>query len=204
MSSSKNNVQFMTESAMIAAIYTVLTLVLAPISYGPVQFRVSEALCVLPYFTSAGIPGLFLGCLISNGVGMAMGTTILPDVVFGSLATLIGAIGSYVLRKNKWLVCIPPIAGQCADYSICSALCIWFSRSDSVYDADGRNRRGACSRCSRKSAPDCTGKIQWTHFQKESYLRFIPKEPSGTRLTQKAVQPGENFGKYGFFAWLNY
>ena len=112
MSSSKNNVQFMTESAMIAAIYTVLTLVLAPISYGPVQFRVSEALCVLPYFTSAGIPGLFLGCLISNGVGMAMGTTILPDVVFGSLATLIGAIGSYVLRKNKWLVCIPPIVAN--------------------------------------------------------------------------------------------
>ena len=112
MSSSKNNVQFMTEAAMIAAIYTVLTLVLAPISYGPVQFRVSEALCVLPYFTSAGIPGLFLGCLISNGVGMAMGTTILPDVVFGSLATLIGAIGSYVLRKNKWLVCIPPIVAN--------------------------------------------------------------------------------------------
>lgn len=112
MSSSKNNVQFMTESAMIAAIYTVLTLVLAPISYGPVQFRVSEALCVLPYFTSAGIPGLFLGCLISNGVGMAMGTTILTDVVFGSLATLIGAIGSYVLRKNKWLVCIPPIVAN--------------------------------------------------------------------------------------------
>lgn len=77
-----------------------------------VQFRVSEALCVLPYFTSAGIPGLFLGCLISNGVGMAMGTTILPDVVFGSLATLIGAIGSYVLRKNKWLVCIPPIVAN--------------------------------------------------------------------------------------------
>lgn len=105
----RTNVHFMTQAAMIAAIYTALTLALAPVSYGAVQFRVSEALCILPYFTPAAVPGLFLGCLISNGLGMAMGTTILADVVFGSLATLIGAWGSWMLRGSRRLVCLPPI-----------------------------------------------------------------------------------------------
>ena len=97
---------------MIAAIYTALTVAFAPVAYGPVQFRISEALCVLPFFTPAAIPGLFLGCAISNGIGVALGTAVLPDVVFGSLATLIGALGSYAVRKNRWLVCIPPIAAN--------------------------------------------------------------------------------------------
>lgn len=110
MRESKTKVQFMTQSAMIAAIYTALTVAFAPVAYGPVQFRISEALCVLPFFTPAAIPGLFLGCAISNGIGVALGTAVLPDVVFGSLATLIGALGSYAVRKNRWLVCIPPIA----------------------------------------------------------------------------------------------
>lgn len=112
MRESKNKVQFMTQSAMIAAIYTALTVAFAPVAYGPVQFRISEALCVLPFFTPAAIPGLFLGCAISNGIGVALGTAVLPDVVFGSLATLIGALGSYAVRKNRWLVCIPPIAAN--------------------------------------------------------------------------------------------
>lgn len=96
---------FMVFSAAIAAIYTVLTMIFAPISFGPVQFRISEALCILPFFTPAAIPGLFIGCLLSN---LLCGAATL-DVIFGSLATLIGAVGSYKLRKNKWLVCIPPI-----------------------------------------------------------------------------------------------
>ncbi len=96
---------FMIYSAAIAAIYTVLTMIFAPISFGPVQFRISEALCILPFFTPAAIPGLFIGCLLSN---FLCGAAAL-DVIFGSLATLIGAVGSYKLRKNKWLVCIPPI-----------------------------------------------------------------------------------------------
>lgn len=96
---------FMVFSAAIAAIYTVLTMVFAPISFGPVQFRISEILCVLPFFTPAAIPGLFIGCLLSN---FLCGAATL-DVIFGSLATLIGAIGSYKLRKNQWLVCVPPI-----------------------------------------------------------------------------------------------
>ncbi len=102
----------MTQSAMIAAIYTALTIAFAPVAYGPVQFRISEALCILPFFTPAAIPGLFLGCAISNGVGVALGTAVLPDVVFGSLATLIGAVGSYAVRKNRWLVCVPPIVAN--------------------------------------------------------------------------------------------
>ena len=101
----ENKTRNLVFSALIAAIYVVLTLLLRPISYGPIQFRVSEALCVLPYFTSAAIPGVFIGCLISNLLGGA----VVMDIVFGSLATLIGAIGSWLLRRNRWLVSLPPI-----------------------------------------------------------------------------------------------
>lgn len=98
-------VLFMVNAAMIAAIYVVLTLIFAPFSYGEIQVRISEALTVLPYFTPAAVPGLFVGCLIAN----IMGGAILPDIIFGSLATLAGAVVSYLLRKNKYLVPIPPI-----------------------------------------------------------------------------------------------
>ena len=79
--------------AAIAAVYTVLTMVFAPISFGPVQFRISEILCVLPFFTPAAVPGLFVGCFLSNLLCGAAGL----DIVFGSLATLIGAVGSFYL-----------------------------------------------------------------------------------------------------------
>ena len=82
------NLSFMTQAAMIAAIYVVLTYIFAPFSFGEVQVRISEALTILPIFTPAAIPGLFAGCLIGNILGGA----ILPDIVFGSIATLIGAI----------------------------------------------------------------------------------------------------------------
>lgn len=95
--------------AVIAAVYVALTVLFAPISFGPVQFRISEALCVLPFFTPAAVPGVFAGCLLSN---LLCGASPL-DVVFGSLATLIGAAGSlYVGRKSKWLVCVPPIVSN--------------------------------------------------------------------------------------------
>ncbi|MBR2697018.1 MAG: QueT transporter family protein [Clostridia bacterium] len=99
---------YIANGAMIAAIYVVLTLLLAPISYGAMQVRISEALCILPMFTSAAIPGLFVGCLLANLLGGA----VIWDVIFGSLATLIGAVGSYLVRKNRWLVPIPPIAAN--------------------------------------------------------------------------------------------
>lgn len=109
MNKSRNNsVYFLTMAAVIAAIYVVLTVVFAPISFGPVQARISEALCILPYFTPAAIPGLFIGCLLSN----LLCGSVPMDIIFGSLATLIGAVCSYALRDKKWLVCIPPIAAN--------------------------------------------------------------------------------------------
>ena len=101
----KKSVYLLTYGAAIAAIYIALTMMFMPISFGPVQFRISEALCVLPYFTPAAVPGLFIGCLLSN---LLCGAAAL-DIIFGSLATLIGALGSWMLRKNKWAVCLPPI-----------------------------------------------------------------------------------------------
>lgn len=97
---------FMTQAAMIAAVYVVLTLIFAPISFGQVQVRIAEALTILPVFTPAAIPGLFIGCVIGNIIGGA----ILPDIIFGSLATLLGAVFTYLLRnKSKYLAPIPPI-----------------------------------------------------------------------------------------------
>ena len=92
----QSNTLFLAQSAMIAAIYVVLTVILAPFSYGEVQVRVSEALTILPVFTPAAIPGLFVGCLISN----ILGGCILPDIIFGSIATLLGACFTYLLRLS--------------------------------------------------------------------------------------------------------
>ncbi len=94
-------------AAIIAALYAVLTYIsgILGLASGAVQVRLSEALCVLPYFTPAAIPGLAVGCLLSN---IFAGVSAL-DIVFGPLATLVGAYGGYLLRKNKWLVPIPTI-----------------------------------------------------------------------------------------------
>ena len=103
----KKNILFITQAAVIAAIYVVLTMIAAgfDLASGTIQVRFSEALTVLPYFTPAAIPGLAIGCLISNTVTGCM----LPDVIFGTLATLLGAIGSWYLRRSKILVTIPPV-----------------------------------------------------------------------------------------------
>lgn len=96
--------RFIAEAAVIASIYAAITALLAPISYGMLQVRISEALTILPFFTPAAIPGLFVGCVIANIVG-GNGPI---DIVFGSLATLAAAILSYRMRKG-YLVPIPPI-----------------------------------------------------------------------------------------------
>lgn len=106
----QKKVLFLTQAAMIAALYVVLTFIANAlgIASGNIQVRFSEALTVLPYFTPAAIPGLFAGCLLSNFLtGCA-----LPDIIFGSLATLIGALLTYKLRRNKWMAPIPPIAAN--------------------------------------------------------------------------------------------
>jgi uncharacterized membrane protein len=102
-----HSTQYLTHAAAIAAIYTVLTVIAAGfgLANGAVQVRFSEALTVLPFFTPAAVPGLAVGCLISNIVtGCA-----LPDIIFGTLATLLGALGSHALRRNRFLVSLPPI-----------------------------------------------------------------------------------------------
>lgn len=91
--------------AIIAAIYTVLTLLLAPISYGEVQVRISEALTLLPVIMPEAIPALAIGCLLSNILG---GCTIF-DIVFGTLATLLAAICTRRLRGNVWLAAAMPV-----------------------------------------------------------------------------------------------
>lgn len=95
------------QAAMIAAIYVVLTFIANAFGLAnyAVQVRFSEALTILPFFTPAAIPGLFIGCLLSNILtGCA-----LPDIIFGSLATLIGALGTYALRKWKWCAPVCPV-----------------------------------------------------------------------------------------------
>jgi len=100
----KIDAAFIARGAIIAALYAALTLALAPISFGLVQFRVAEALTVLAFYTPAAVPGLFVGCLLANIIG---GLGII-DIVFGSLATLVAAYMTYKI-KNRFLAPLPPV-----------------------------------------------------------------------------------------------
>lgn len=120
-----DKVLFIVQAGIIAAVYVVLTVIFAPFGFGEIQVRISEMLTILPFFLPAAIPGLFIGCLIGNVLGGA----VIPDIIFGSIATLIGAVGTYMIgdlfRKKfgsssaghasnqltKWLVigALPPI-----------------------------------------------------------------------------------------------
>ncbi|MDD6396618.1 MAG: QueT transporter family protein [Firmicutes bacterium] len=111
-----SKLRLMAEAGMIAALYTVATLVLAPLSFGNIQFRASEALTLLPVFTASAVPGLTIGCIISNAVGVAMGSNIAGwlDVIFGSFATLLAAILTRMLRNIQvkgipLLAILPPV-----------------------------------------------------------------------------------------------
>ena len=105
MDRNKTAALWLAQGAAVAALYVVLTLIFAPISFGSVQFRIAEILTILPLFTPAAVPGLFVGCLLGNILGGA----IIWDIVFGSLATLIGAALGYLLRFNRWLVPVPTV-----------------------------------------------------------------------------------------------
>lgn len=97
---------YLTQAAMIAALYVVLTVLGASLAFGEVQIRFAEALTILPVFTPAAVQGLFIGCLIGNILGGA----ILPDIIFGSIATFIGAFFTWKLRnQSKYLAPLPPI-----------------------------------------------------------------------------------------------
>ena len=107
MTKQSSKIIYITQAALIAAIYTVLTMIAAgfDLASGAIQVRFSEALTIMPFFTPAAIPGLTIGCLLSN---LLTGCA-LPDIIFGSLATFLGAVGSYALRRNRWLCALPPI-----------------------------------------------------------------------------------------------
>ncbi len=110
MNKTHSSILFTTQAALIAALYVVLTYLanLLGISSGAIQVRFSEALTILPYFTPAAIPGLFVGCLLAN---LLTGAAI-PDILFGSIATLIGALLTAKFRRHKWLAPIPPIVAN--------------------------------------------------------------------------------------------
>lgn len=103
-------VLFVTQAGVIAALYVVLTLLANALGLAnyAVQVRFSESLTILPFFTPAAIPGITLGCLLSN----IMTGCALPDIIFGTLASLIGAVLTYLLRRNKWFAPLPPIAAN--------------------------------------------------------------------------------------------
>ena len=91
------------EAALIAALYTALSFINIPVSF--FQLRPAEALTILPLFTAAAIPGLSVGCLLANYLTGCLP----PDLVFGTLATLLGALGTYFLRKKPFFAPLPPI-----------------------------------------------------------------------------------------------
>lgn len=103
----ENKTLYLTQGAAVAALYVALTYLAwaLGLSSGAIQVRFSEALTILPCFFGAAVPGLFVGCLLANLLTGA----VVWDVVFGSIATLLGAIGTRLLRKNRWLACLPPI-----------------------------------------------------------------------------------------------
>lgn len=104
-------IKLICQGGIIAALYLALTWLANALGLAnyAVQVRFSESLTILPYFTPAAVPGLFVGCLLSNILtGCA-----LPDIIFGSLATLIGAVATYMLRnKSKWLAPLPAIVSN--------------------------------------------------------------------------------------------
>lgn len=104
----KNHAVNLTRGALVAALYVVLTYVSAlfGLASGAIQLRISEALCVLPLFMPEAVFGLFVGCLISN----LLTTAVIWDVIFGSLATLIGALGAYLVgRCGKKFATLAPL-----------------------------------------------------------------------------------------------
>lgn len=102
-----NKTLYLCQAALIAALYVALTFLakLLGLDSGVIQVRFSEMLCLLPIFTPAAIPGVTLGCFLANLLGGA----VILDTIVGPIATLIGALGTYWLRKNKWLAALPPV-----------------------------------------------------------------------------------------------
>ncbi|MBR4035277.1 MAG: QueT transporter family protein [Oscillospiraceae bacterium] len=104
------------KQAMIAALYTVIGFVLAPVSFGAVQARISEALTLLPVFGISNVWGVTIGCFLTNLIGLATGANILGslDIIFGTAATLVAGLLTYALRNIRFkgmpvLASLPPV-----------------------------------------------------------------------------------------------
>lgn len=107
-------------SGLIAAAYAALCLLLAPLAFGPLQVRVAEALCVLPFLFPQAVPGLAVGCLLANLIGLTLGLSFPADVVFGTLASLLAALWT-ARMPNRWLAPLPPV--------ICNAVIVGLTLS---------------------------------------------------------------------------
>lgn len=104
----RNTLVYISEASAIAALYVAVTVAIGPLGSSAIQCRISEAMCILPIFTPAAIPGLAIGCLLSN---LATGC-LWQDVLFGTLATLIGAVGAHLLRRIWWLTPLPTVVAN--------------------------------------------------------------------------------------------
>ena len=134
------NARYITYSAIIAAVYAAITLLLAPMSFAAVQLRVSEAMTLLPILTPAAIPGLTVGCLVANLLGGAAPM----DIAFGPLATLIAAIVTRKLRAKPWLAASAPVVSNALIIGLVLSLTLenmpfWFSAA-----TVGLGEIGAC------------------------------------------------------------
>jgi len=125
------SIKYTVTAAIIAALYAALTIVFLPISFGPVQLRVSEALTILPIFTPAAIPGLTLGCLISN----TFSSYGLIDIIFGSFATLLASFFAYYTRKIyfKNVPVLAPLGAVLFNAIIISGLIVYVTKTPNLY-----------------------------------------------------------------------
>jgi len=119
MAQSKVTTRFIARAGMIAAVYaavTILTITLLQgLAWGPVQFRISEAICVLALLTRAGVPGLTIGCIFANLIGIALtgsGALGLLDVVCGSIATFLGALWAWKMRERPAIALLGPVVSN--------------------------------------------------------------------------------------------
>ena len=111
LKSNRGRIRFVCQAGIVAALYTVLTCLVGAfgLANGAIQFRVSEALCVLPVFMPAAVPGLTVGCLLSN----ILTGCLWQDILFGPVATLLGALGAWLLRRlSPWLAPLPTVAAN--------------------------------------------------------------------------------------------
>ena len=133
------NTRALARGAIIAALYTALTVLLAPLSYGEVQIRFSEAFTLLPILMPEAVPALLVGCLLSNILG---GCTIF-DIVFGSLATLLAAVCTRRLRDKFWLAALMPVLfNGVIECRRCRALLLFPGDCPAAVHARRRRRRG--------------------------------------------------------------